>query len=271
MLENHAQVRRKRGSVMTDRWQGHTSGVREVRFDQGRHWRAKLGFVLLAMEQTIEEDMFRLAPSGVGVHFTRIPMPNVVTRDNLAAMTDELSSAAALILPEGDLDVVCYACTSGSMISGEERVVRELRRGAPNARATTLITGVVNGLRALNVRRIVVGTPYLDEINRLEADYLEARGFEVLDIQGLNLTHDADMVRVTPDFIREFALSIDRPEAEAVFISCGALRTVDVVEDIEREAGKPVVASNQAMMWETLRMAGVEDRIPSCGRLFREH
>jgi maleate isomerase len=223
------------------------------------------------MEQTIEEDVFRLAPPGVGVHFTRVRMPNDVTVENLNAVTAELAGAAALLLPEGDLDVVCYACTSGSIVIGEERVKAELSRGAPGARATTLVTGVIGALRALQAKRIVVATPYLDEINVLEARYLRARGFDVLDIQGLNIRKDADMVRVAPDFILEFARSLDRPDAEAIFVSCGALRTLDVVEELEQEVGKPVVASNQAMIWDTLRLAGVEDRIDGYGRLFRLH
>ena len=55
----------------------------DIRFDRGRHWRARIGFVVLAMEQTIEEDVFRLAPEGVGVHFSRVRMENAVTVDTL--------------------------------------------------------------------------------------------------------------------------------------------------------------------------------------------
>lgn len=256
---------------MTDRTAVLRSLPRQIRFDQGRHWRARLGFVLLATEQTIEEDMFRLAPPGVGVHFTRARMPNDVTVENLEAMVTELAAAAALLLPEGVLDVVCYACTSGSVVIGEERVMAELGRGVPGARPTTLITGVIRALRALRVRRLVVATPYLDSINALEARYLQERGFDVLDLQGLNIRQDTDIVRVAPDFIREFARSLDRPDAEAIFVSCGALRTLDILDALEQEVGKPVVASNQAMMWDTLRLAGVTDRIEGYGKLFRLH
>ncbi|UCF91054.1 MAG: aspartate/glutamate racemase family protein [Desulfobacterales bacterium] len=247
------------------------SAPRGVRFDRGRHWRAKLGFVVLAMEQTIEEDVFRLAPTGVGVHFTRVQMANQVTVATLEATAAKLAEAAALLLPDGELNVVCFACTSASVVIGEDRVRQELARGAPQARVTTLITGVIQALRALKVQRIVVGTPYLDEINSLEARYLQRQGFDVLDIQGLNIRDDADMVRVAPDFIQEFARSIDRPAAEGIFISCGALRTLDIVEALEQEVGKPVVASNQAMIWETLRLSGVNDRIEGYGQLLRRY
>lgn len=242
----------------------------DIRFDQGRHWRAKIGFVILAMEQTIEEDVYRLAPKGVGVHFSRVRMANAVTVDTLETVGKQLAGAAALILPDEKLDVVCYACTSGSLVLGEKKVANELIKGAPNAIATSLITGVIHALEAFMVRQIVVGTPYIDEINIMEKEYLEDQGFDILDIQGLNITNDADMVKVTPDFIKEFALSIDRPDAQAIFISCGALRSIDVVDKIEEMVRKPVIVSNQAMIWETLRLAGIKDVIDGYGSLFRK-
>lgn len=242
-----------------------------IDFDAGRHYRARLGFVLLAMEQTIESDMMRLVPPGVGVHFTRAAMPNQVTAANLAGMIDGLADAAALVLPDGGADVLCYACTSGSVVMGEDKVCAELVKGSPHSIPTTLVSGVIAGLRALKVKRIVVATPYLDEINRIEAEYLTALGFEVLHIEGLNITDDADMVRVSPGYIKDFALRVDRPDAEAIFVSCGALRTVEVIDEIEAVTGKPCVSSNQAMLWHCLRLAGIDDQLEGLGVLFREH
>ncbi len=133
-----------------------------------------------------------------------------------------------------------------------------------------MITGVIRALRALEARRIVVATPYLDEVNRREIEYLEQAGFEVLSICGLNLEKDSDMVRVSPDYIADFALAQDRADADAIFVSCGALRTLDVIDDIERRADKPAICSNQAMIWDCLRLAGIDDRFEGYGRLLAE-
>ncbi|MEM8812710.1 MAG: arylmalonate decarboxylase [Pseudomonadota bacterium] len=247
------------------------TATRQIRFDAGRHNRAKIGYVLLATEQTVQDDVMLLRPQGVGIHFTRAAMPDSITNETLAAQADLLADCASTLLPDGSLDVVCYACTSGSLVIGEERVFEELLRGAPKAKATSLITGVIRALRTLNARSVVVATPYLDEINHREKSYLARAGFDVLSIEGLQLERDSDMVRVTSDFIAEFARSIDRPDADAVFISCGALRTLDVIQEIEAQIGKPVVASNQAMIWDTLRLAGIHDPIAGYGRLLLEH
>ncbi len=248
-----------------------TSRPVEVRFGKGYGWRARIGFVLIATDRIIEREMFRLAPEGVGVHFTRLPSEDDITVESLSAMEKGLNHAASCMLPECGLDVICFACTSGSAVIGEERVMAELSKGAPGAKPTTLITGVIRALQTLQAHRIVVATPYLDEINSLEDEYLKNKGFDVLDIQGMNILKDTDIGKAAPDFIMEYALDIDRHDAEAIFVSCGALRTLDIIDKLEQRAGKPVVTSNQAMFWDTLRLAGIEDKIEGYGHLLRVH
>ncbi len=247
------------------------SATYNIEFDQGRHDRAKIGFILLATEQTIQDDVMALRPDGVGMHFARIATPDNISEKNLLAAGDLLAPAAASLLPDGTLNVVSYACTSGSLVLGGDRVDAELRKGAPNAKPTSLIKGVIRALRAVGANKIVVGTPYLDEVNTVEKKYLENEGFQVQTIEGLNLRKDSDMVRVTPAFIRDFALSLNRVDADAIFISCGALRTLDVINDIEKAAGIPVICSNQAMIWDVLRLAGITDQITGYGQLLERH
>jgi maleate isomerase len=143
-----------------------------------------------------------------------------------------------------------------------------LNKGAPKAKATSLIRSVIKAIKTIGARKIVVVTPYLDEINKRELDYLGKAGIEMLAISGLNLEKDSDMVRVPPDFINDFALSLDRTLADAIFISCGALRALDVVDEIEKRAGIPVITSNQAMIWDTFRLAGIDDQFEGFGELF---
>ncbi len=240
-------------------------------FDNGRNWRARIGYVILAMEQTIEHDVFRLIPPGVGVHFSRLPMANAITVNTLKVAKNEIAKTTSLILPEIDLDVVVMACTSLSFVLGEEIVMEELLKGAPKSKVTTMVTGVIRALQTLKARRIVIATPYLDEINVVEAKYFQEHGFEVLNIRGLNITNDTDIVRVSPKFIREFARSLDHPDADAIFVSCGALRTIDIIDALEQEVGKPVVSSNQAMVWDTLRIAGIKDKIKGYGSLLQKY
>jgi maleate isomerase len=243
------------------------SPKREIRYGEFYHHRGLLGFIVMATDLVMEENLYRMAPKGVGVSIARVASPLEVSNAGLREHINTMASAASLLQPDQPPDLVCYACTSGSIVIGEEKVAAEIRRGAPRSRPMTLVTSVVDALRTLNISRLVVATPYLDEINTLELNYLIDQGFSVLDIQGLNVSDGAIMGRIEPGFIKEFALSMDRPEAEAIFISCGGIRTLDVVQEIEDTAGKPVICSNQAMMWSCLRRIGVADPISGYGRL----
>ena len=241
-------------------------------FDEGPHRRAQIGYVLVANADLSEADFFAMKPPGVGVHFTRVPMPREVGVATLAAMERDLAAAAASMMPgRDDLDVISYSCTSGTFVIGEERVIAELRRLNPRPKATTMLSASVAALEALGARRIVLGTAYTPDLTALEVEFLASKGFDVVRAEGLSLKSDEEMNRVTPDWLARFASEIDVPDADALFLSCGALRVLPVIDVIEAAIAKPVVFSNQANFWHCLRLAGIDDRIEGFGRLFREH
>ena len=244
------------------------STARQVTFDDGPYPRARIGFVCVANAGLTEGDMARMCPDGVGLSFTHMRMLKECTVENLARMEHDMDDALSGFVPaRDDMDVLCYNCTSGSFVIGEEVIRAKLEAGRPGVKGTTLMTGVVAALRALGIGRLSVGTAYTPDIDALERAYLESRGFSVAVIEGLGLHTDVEMNRVSPGFLRDFALSLDRPDAEAIFLSCGALRSLDVIEAVEREIGKPVLSSNQASFWHCLRLAGIDDRMDGFGRL----
>jgi maleate isomerase len=244
------------------------SQKREPQLDAGKHWRAKLGFILMSTDLAAESDFFAMAPEGVAVHITRLKTDDYTTNETLARHIDAMADAASRIQPDTKPNVISYSCTSGSIVIGEQRIMAEIKKGAPYAQPMTLVTGVVDALHELKVKKIVVGTPYLDEINTAEAEFLLAKGFEVLDIQGLNLETGIEFGQVTPQYWKRFALEIDTPEADAIFLSCGGIRSAEVAQEIEAVVGKPVITSNQAQMWSCLRRAGITDTIEGFGQIF---
>lgn len=245
------------------------SKTRSPAMDQGTHHRAALGFILLSTDLAAERDLFHMAPEGVGVHFTRIQSAAETTSETLAAHADYLAAAASVLQPEVKPDVISYHCTSGSIIIGETVIFDEIRKGAPYTKPMCIGSAIVDALNAISARKIVVATPYLDEINRQEALFLKNKGFDVLDIQGLNLVTNREFGQVTPDYWYQLACKIDHKEAEAIFISCSGIRAVEVIEAIEQKTGKPVITSNQAQMWACLRLAGIEDTMDGFGKLLK--
>ena len=236
--------------------------------DEGRHHRARLGFILMSTDLASEADFFDMAPEGVAVHFTRLKTEDHTTRETLSRHIEHMADAASRIQPDLKPDVVSYSCTSGSIVIGEDRVMSEIRKGAPWAQPMCLVQGVLDALNELQVKRLVVGTPYLDEVNTAEAEYLLGKGYEILDVQGLNLGTGTKMGRVTPEFWKTFAIRIDQPDADAIFLSCGGIRALEIAEEIEQTIGKPVITSNQAHFWSCLRRAGITDELRGFGQIF---
>ena len=244
------------------------SKPRKPFFDKGRHSRAKLGFILMSTDLAAESDFFDMAPNDVAIHITRLKTDDHTTNETLSKHIEFMADAASRIQPDTKPDVISYSCTSGSIVIGEEKIKEEIKKGAPYAIPMTLVTGVVDALEELKVKNLVVGTPYLDEINTKEAEFLINKGFSVLNIQGLNLTKGIEFGTVTPEYWIKFALEINEAAADAIFLSCGGIRSTEVIDRIEQKVGKPVITSNQAQMWSCLRKAGVEDKILGFGELF---
>ena len=74
-----------------------------------------------------------------------------------------------------------------------------------------------------------------------------------------------------PPEVFEHAKSVDRAEAEAILICCTDFNSLDSIEPLEQALGKPVVSSNICTFWNSLRTAGIDDRIEGYGTLLREH
>lgn len=237
--------------------------------DSGPHPRAQIGFLAVANADLIERDMFAMRPEGVGVHFTRVPMGTDCTIANLAAMEGELTTALDTLMPaRADTDVITFNCTSASFVIGDEKVCDIIKSARPTVKATTMVTSVVKALKALDVRRVAMATAYPDDINLMEQEFLQNHDIDCVSVAGLGLMTDAEMNRVTPKSLVEFAAFVDRDDAEAIFLSCGALRSVEMLAEAEERLKKPVICSNQASMWNCLRLAGIEDRLDGFGSLF---
>ncbi len=237
--------------------------------DNGRHDRAQLGFILMSTDLASEQDFFDMAPPGVGIHITRLKTEDYTTRETLARHIEHMAAAASRLQPDMKPGVISYGCTSGSIVNGEQPVFDQIVKGAPWARPMCIVTGVVDALTAVGAQRLVVGTLYLDEINTAEAEFLVQKGFDIVDIQGLNLETGIEFGQVSPAYWKEFAIQIDQPEADAVFLSCGGIRALEVAEEIEQIIGKPVITSNQAQFWSCLRRAGIPDKLSGFGQLFQ--
>ncbi|WP_323009455.1 ectoine utilization protein EutA [Paracoccus sp. (in: a-proteobacteria)] len=228
----------------------------------------RIGLVTLATDHTTEVDFAVLPPHGVGVYATRIPFANPVTPETLAAMARDVTAAAALILPDEDLDAVVYSCTSASVVIGDQAVREAIGLGKPSAQAITPISAGFAALRALEAQRITLLTPYTPRTTQPMADCFEGGGFALQGVSCLNLTDDREMARISHATIIEAARAALAPDSQALFIACTAVRACAIIDRIEDAVGIPVVSANSATLWAAARACGVTGAVAP-GQLMR--
>jgi maleate isomerase len=235
---------------------------------EARSMAKRVGLIALATDHTSEVDFRRMVASErIGVYVSRIAYANPTTPENLRKMQPALTTSAALILPGEELDAICYSCTSASVVIGDTETEVAIGKAKPDTPVVTPAMASVRGLQALDAKRISVLTPYTVETSRPMAAYFAGHGFDVATFSCLGLDDDRAMARITPTSLVELAREAMAPNAEALFVSCTALRAAMAAPAIEAAIGRPVVTSNQASAWNCLRLCGDDAGHPEFGRL----
>lgn len=207
---------------------------------------------------------------GVAVYHSRLANDVVVTPDTLAKMEAELPVAAGLLPDYMGFDAIGYGCTSGSTIIGEARVTEIIQKSHPGVPATNPLTAAKAALATLGVKRLGLVTPYTPDVTLAMQDRFAEAGIPVTAVGSFYEDSDAVVGRISQQSILEAALTLgSSEEVDGVFISCTSLRAAQIIDEAECALGKPVTASNHALAWHLLRLAGVHDAIPGFGRLFR--
>jgi len=214
--------------------------------------------VVVPYDFALDRELWRWVPDDVSLHLTRMPyVPLAATMEMAIHISDPalVANGATEVKAVSPL-VTAYACTSGSFVgglAGETALVAAMTEaGAPAAVTTT--GALLTALRHLDIKRVATATPYTADITAGLSSYLAEAGVEVVAAAGLGLT--SDIWTVPYDVTAKLVRDTDRPDAEAVFISCTNLPTYDVIAPLEAEIGKPVLTANQVTMWSALTMAG---------------
>lgn len=227
--------------------------------------RLRLGIMLPAGNTVAEPQINAMLPRGVSLHTTRLRL----LVENKLGMLDRLEEAVTL-LADARVDRIAFHCTAVSMWSPAMSVAIAARIAACTA-IPSIVTSdaIVAALRVLGATKIVLLSPYVQETNDREVALLAHHGITVLQEKGLGI--ERTMGTVEPQRWHSELLALRRPDADAYFISCTAIKSAEVIDELERELGRPVITSNQGMLWHALRSGGIEDRIARFGTLLRDH
>jgi maleate isomerase len=230
----------------------------------------RIGLIVPASNTAAEVQFQRYAPAGVGVHTTRLRMTGRFQKP-LREMEGAIEDAAAM-LSDTDPGVIVFHCTANSMAEGStgEARILELIETASGCRALTTGLAVKEALVELHLRRLVLISPYVKATNVHESEFLAEAGFTVVYDLGLGLTGGGDeYLEITPRQWTDLTVENQRAEADGYFLSCTATSMIEAIDDVERILDRPVVNSNQAVLWAALRRLDIATPIPGLGRLFQ--
>ena len=231
--------------------------------------RARLGFIIPSSNRMVEPQLQEYCPKDVIPHFNRIGMTN----RHRAPLEDLLPRIllAAELLGDSKCDVTVLQCTGTSMSGGiekEKEVISAIERVTGKPAASTA-SSLMDAFDALGVKRLVFISETLQEGHDKKMAFLKEAGLEIVSDKAMGLA-GSDVYCSTPSsYWYENVKALRNDQAEAYFVSCANIHSINIIEDLEDVLGRPVITSNQSALWSALRIAGVKDDISSLGRLFQ--
>lgn len=231
----------------------------------------KLGLIVLAADETLEEDMRRIFPPQIArLHITRIPSDTALNPNTIHAMEAALPTAAALFPAMAEFESVGYGCTSGTTLIGEERVAQLVGGAIRTRHVTNPLTATLAAVKRLGLRRLGLVSPYIETVAGPVKEAFQAQGFAVPATLSFGEEQEANVARIAPASIADAARAVAKEaEIDGIFLSCTNLRTLDIIPDLESELGLPVLSSNQTLAWHMARQAGLADGVEGIGALWQ--
>ena len=228
----------------------------------------KVGLIALSTDQTIENDFQNICNNlPVDIFINRIHNKNPLTKENLLKMGEDLASVTKKILPDEKLNTIAYGCTSGTIAIGEDNVKEKILSAKPGSYVTTPVTSAIKAFKLMNIKKIALFTPYPDAVNKTILEYFIKKNIEVESFASLNLNLDSEFANVDPNYILEISSKLETKNADALFISCTALPVLSILDKLEQTIKKPVLSSNQTLIWDTIRSIGYKSPIKGYGKL----
>jgi maleate cis-trans isomerase len=227
-------------------------------------WRARLGVLVPSVIVATEPEFAEMTPEGVSCHYHRISFPGGGI-DNLKKVKEGLEDATRLIM---DVRPAAIAMTgTGVSFAGgygyDQQMIKQMKEMNGNVPTTTTSSSVIDAFHKLGVKKVSMAMPYIEEVALAAVKFVEESGIEVLNKKWLAQS-PPDVPR---ECVYELALEVDDPESEAMFLPCTGWHTIEVIEKLECALQKPVISSNQATMWNLLRLANINDKITGYGQL----
>lgn len=211
-----------------------------------------------------DHEVQAMAPRGVRFHTTRLPFRRTGLEDDLR-LFDQLEASAQL-LADAAVDLIVVNCTAATMLVGPN-VINDRIYQTTGIRSTTTIEAVLAALQATGLRRLALMTPYPQEVVDAEVRFLASLGIEVVVADAMPCTTPVEQGLIDPARWLELGSRLSSCDADGLLVSCAGAHVSPVLAPLEQRWGRPVVASNQALVWHALNCLGLQRPVAGFGQL----
>jgi arylmalonate decarboxylase len=224
-----------------------------------------LGLIFPPANYPLPPEVNRMYPSGIRFLSTGVGLPSM-TPEGYDSVLDKIVPSALQLKKEGAKAISVFGSSltfyKGAAFNKQLQDTVAKATGLP---ATTQSNGLVEGLRAAGARRIAVATAYNEEVTERLKVFLHESGFEVVAAKGLGIS--LNIPQAAQDGLLEFSASVKEsaPKADALLISCGGLKTLDLIVPLEKRCKVPVVSSQPHGLWNAVKLLGVSGRVEGFG------
>jgi maleate isomerase len=214
-----------------------------------------------------------IRPERFTFHSSRMRMKKVV-KEELAAM-DAASDRCAVELSDARVDVLGYACLVAIMAMGhgyhrasESRLQALARENGADGSVITSAGALIDALKVIGAKRIVVVAPYMKPLTELVVDYIRNEGYDVVDYRALEIPDNLEVGRHDPDRLPAIVAQMDTTNVDAIVLSaCVQMPSLSAVAKVEAITGKPVITAAIATTYSMLKALKLDAIVPGAGAL----
>jgi arylmalonate decarboxylase len=228
-----------------------------------------LGMIFPPVNTPVPPEAHLMYPSGVRFLATGVGLERM-TPEGYDHVVGRIVPAAQKLAADG-ANAIAVMGTSLTFYKGAvfNQQLQDSIAKATGLPSTTMSTAIIEGLKAVGGRRLAVATAYNEDVSQRLRVFLEQSGFEVLVVKGMGIERFEDRPPVTSEELLNFSAGVwqTAPKADALLVSCGALKTLELLAPLEERCKVPVVSSLPHALWAGVRLVGLSGRAPGYGTL----
>ena len=234
-------------------------------------WRGVVGVVKPTHRPGSLEEFIRLLPEGIGVLPVYLNFKRG-TEDEFRAALNAVEEKVAELAREG-VDLIHPEGAPPFMVhgyKGEEKIIKEWEAKYKVPMVTAAQTQV-EALRALNIKKFVGVTYFVNSVNDITTGYFQDAGFEVLAMEGMAVAFE-DVGRLASQEIYAHARKafLKHPGADGIYMLGTGWRCLDIIRLLEEDLQVPVVHAVPARVWSVQKRLHVRQRAKGFGKLLEE-